>query len=175
RVADAPLVAGLVDDAHAVLERRSEKSGTSWGPESRAWEARVEAELLRWRWVADVDPPTLEALVAAWRRTESAFEAFAAPYELATVRTTLAEILGATGDTAGAQVLTKTALEVAEQLGARPLLRRLGQAAAAPASAAPDRSRPTLTPREAEILALVAEGRTNGEIGRQLFISTKTV
>ncbi len=25
------------------------------------------------------------------------------------------------------------------------------------------------------MLALVAEGRTNGEIGRQLFISTKTV
>ena len=32
-----------------------------------------------------------------------------------------------------------------------------------------------LTPREAEILALVAEGRSNGEIGKQLFISTKTV
>ena len=33
----------------------------------------------------------------------------------------------------------------------------------------------TLTPREGEILALVAEGRSNGEIGKQLFISTKTV
>ena len=33
----------------------------------------------------------------------------------------------------------------------------------------------TLTPRETEILALVAEGRTNGEIGKQLFISAKTV
>ena len=32
-----------------------------------------------------------------------------------------------------------------------------------------------LTARELEVLALVAEGRTNGEIGRQLFISTKTV
>jgi len=173
RVADAPLVAGLVDDAHAVLERRNEKSGTSWGPESRAWEARVEAELLRWRWVADVDPPTLETLVDAWRRTESGFEAFAAPYELATVRATLAEILAATGDPAGAQTLTKAALEVAEQLGARPLLRRLGQTATAPAPSSPARA--ALTPRESEILALVAEGRTNGEIGRQLFISTKTV
>jgi DNA-binding NarL/FixJ family response regulator len=40
------------------------------------------------------------------------------------------------------------------------------------------RSAPTavsLTPRESEILARVAQGRTNGEIGRQLFISTKTV
>ena len=33
----------------------------------------------------------------------------------------------------------------------------------------------SLTPRETEILALVAEGRTNGEIGKQLFIATKTV
>lgn len=31
-----------------------------------------------------------------------------------------------------------------------------------------------VTPREAEVLALVAEGRTNGEIGAALFISTKT-
>jgi DNA-binding NarL/FixJ family response regulator len=32
-----------------------------------------------------------------------------------------------------------------------------------------------LTPREQEILALVAAGRSNGEIGKQLFISAKTV
>ena len=33
----------------------------------------------------------------------------------------------------------------------------------------------SLTPRETEIVRLVAQGRTNGEIGKQLFISTKTV
>jgi DNA-binding NarL/FixJ family response regulator len=62
---------------------------------------------------------------------------------------------------------------VAEQLAARPLLSRLGRIAPAPVPHGATRS--TLTPRESEILALVAEGRTNGEIGRQLFISTKTV
>jgi DNA-binding CsgD family transcriptional regulator len=175
RLADAPLVAGLVDDAHAVLERRSDKSGTTWGPESRAWEARVEAELLRWRWVADVEPPTLPALVDVWRRAEAGFEAFAAPYELATVRATLAEILVAAGDPAGAQPLVEAARDVAERLGAEPLLRRLGQEAPRPSGGAPGQVGVALTPRESEILALVAEGRTNGEIGRQLFISTKTV
>jgi DNA-binding CsgD family transcriptional regulator/tetratricopeptide (TPR) repeat protein len=173
RLADAPLVAQLVDDAHGVLERRSDKTGTSWGPESLAWEARVEAELLRWRWVADIDPPSLEALVASWRHAEACFVTFAAPYELATVRATYAEILTATGDPAGAQPLTEAAAEVAEQLAARPLLSRLGRIAPAPVPHGATRS--TLTPRESEILALVAEGRTNGEIGRQLFISTKTV
>ena len=32
----------------------------------------------------------------------------------------------------------------------------------------------TLTAREHEVLALLAEGRTNGQIGRALFISPKT-
>ena len=31
-----------------------------------------------------------------------------------------------------------------------------------------------LSPREIEVLRLVAEGRTNGEIGRELFVTTKT-
>jgi DNA-binding NarL/FixJ family response regulator len=31
-----------------------------------------------------------------------------------------------------------------------------------------------LTPREAEVLELVAHGLTNGQIGERLFISTKT-
>jgi DNA-binding CsgD family transcriptional regulator len=32
-----------------------------------------------------------------------------------------------------------------------------------------------LSPREREVLALIAEGRTNREIGERLFISQKTV
>jgi DNA-binding CsgD family transcriptional regulator len=175
RASDAAVVSGLVDDAHAVLQRRNEKAGTSWGPESLAWESRVEAEQLRWRWVADVDPPSQHELVDAWRDTESRFETLAAPYELAAVRATLAEILTATGDPTGAEAATKAALDVAEQLGAAPLLRRLGRTMAPAAAPARARARVTLTPRESEILALVAEGRSNGEIGRQLFITTKTV
>jgi DNA-binding CsgD family transcriptional regulator len=173
RATDAVTVAGLAADAEAVLTRRDEKSGSTWGPESRAWEARVEAELLRWRWAADVDPPSQQELVEAWHDTESLFETFGAPYELAAARATLVEILTATGDAAGAEATRKAAVAVAEELGARPLLRRLGHAERP--QAATRTARVALTPRESEILALVAQGRSNGEIGRQLFISTKTV
>ena len=54
------------------------------------------------------------------------------------------------------------------------LLAELTAQGSAPATGAAAETA-VLTPREAEILALVAEGRTNGEIGKQLFISTKTV
>jgi DNA-binding NarL/FixJ family response regulator len=57
---------------------------------------------------------------------------------------------------------------VANDLGAAPLLEELGVVRAGADVG-------LLTPRESEILALVASGRSNPEIGKQLFISAKTV
>jgi DNA-binding NarL/FixJ family response regulator len=45
----------------------------------------------------------------------------------------------------------------------------------APRPAAPQRAFPELTEREAEVLSLVAEGKSNQEISRQLYVSLKTV
>jgi len=45
----------------------------------------------------------------------------------------------------------------------------------APSSAAPKRAFPELTEREEEVLSLVAQGKSNQEISRQLFVSLKTV
>jgi DNA-binding NarL/FixJ family response regulator len=45
----------------------------------------------------------------------------------------------------------------------------------APRSTAPQRAFPELTEREEEILTLVAQGKSNQEISRQLFVSLKTV
>ncbi len=146
----------------------------SRGPEYRLWVARRTAEHLRWRWLAQVDPPSSEELVDAWRAAEEAAQAYGSVPEIAQTRVRLAAVLRAAGDATGARVAADLAREAAHALGAQPLLAELTALGSAPAPAtAVDAA--TLTPREAEILALVAEGRSNGEIGKQLFISTKTV
>ena len=88
------------------------------------------------------------------------------------MRARFASLLTATGDLDEAREQAAAMAETARSLGATPLLSLVEPVAPAPAAPGP---RATLTPRESEILALVAEGRSNGEIGRQLFISTKTV
>lgn len=80
-------------------------------------------------------------------------------------------------DPAGATAWAKAALATFERIGATSkvsetagLLRELGIAThPGPRTSAP------LTQREAEILALVAQGLTNREIGQRLYISPKTV
>jgi len=137
-----------------------------------AWNLRLEAEAPRFRWLAG-DPPDDDVLVKAWRAAEEAFDAFGDVYQLAVVRVGLATILRAAGDAAAAREVADQAREAAHDLGAQPVVDQLTALGSRRArqSAGSD----TLTAREAEILALVAEGRSNGEIGKQLFISTKTV
>ena len=92
---------------------------------------------------------------------------------IARAQTVLAGILRTTGDQAGAREVADKARATAHRLGAQPLLDELKAIGSAPTRG--DTASDTLTPREREILALVAEGRSNGEIGKRLFISTKTV
>lgn len=164
------VVDDLATQGRAVVERYS-GNANHWGPEGRAWAARLEADVLRWHWLTGTADPDPEPLVSAWRDAEAAFVAFGHVYELAVVRATYAEILRATGDAPAARAIADQARETARALGARPLLDRLGPGyRTTPRDQVSD-----LTPREEEVLALVAQGRTNGEIGKQLFISTKTV
>ena len=135
--------------------------------EGRAWVARVDAEHQRAHWAAGGDVP-VEALVARWHEVVDLFTEHGDPYEVARARGRLAEVLLAAGDKGALEVLG-SAREVARSLRAGPLTEWLDRLAPRRPRAAT-----TLTAREAEVLALVAEGRSNGEIGRVLFISTKT-
>jgi DNA-binding CsgD family transcriptional regulator/tetratricopeptide (TPR) repeat protein len=157
------------------------------GVEGRAWLARARADHARLHWLAGVEPPQLDELVRLWEAALAGFEEFRHEFELARSRARLAAVLVAAGDAAAARRHADAAREVAERLGAAPLLHELalsgaGRPARGDRPAGTSRRRKAseaaadqLTPREAEVLALVAQGRTNGEIGRQLFISTKTV
>jgi DNA-binding CsgD family transcriptional regulator/tetratricopeptide (TPR) repeat protein len=160
-------------DGHGVIDQQVDR-GVFWGPEGKAWGRRLEAEFLHWRWLAGQDAPPYDDLVAAWRETVALFEEFGHVPELAQCRIRLAAVLRASGDLTGAREVADLARATAHQLGAQPMLdalRALGTSPVRSDAGGTD----ALTPRETEILALVADGRSNGEIGKQLFISAKTV
>ena len=111
-----------------------------------------------------------------WEAAVSGFERFGNVFELARSRTRLAAVLRAAGDAEAASRQLQLARTTAHRAGGRPAdATRSGPSARPAATPSGDAPVEALTPREVEVLALVAEGRTNGEIGRQLFISTKTV
>ncbi len=175
--AEREVFAGHVDrlhaDGHTVLERYTDPSD-HWGPEGRAWVRRLDAETLRARWLAGVDAPEAGVLVETWRETEKLFEDFGHVPELTAVRVTLAGILRATGDVAAARETGDRAREAARKLGAQSLLDALTASGAASATRV-EPELDALTARELEILRHVAEGRSNGDIAKLLFISPKTV
>lgn len=124
-----------------------------------------------------------------WGEAVATWDAIGFPYAAAYARYRLAESALAAGHQEQAEVALRAAWDTAHRLGAVPLASALdGLARRAriqvgdPASprARPGLVRPGgadergLTPREREVLALVAEGHTNRQIGEALFISQKT-
>jgi DNA-binding CsgD family transcriptional regulator len=105
------------------------------------------------------------------RRAWAGWHGLDAPYEAARVRVLVGLACRALGDEEGAAMELDAARWVFDQLGAVPDLARVT-----------DLARPTpgsppapLTAREAEVVRLVARGRTNREIAAELFISDRTV
>jgi DNA-binding CsgD family transcriptional regulator/tetratricopeptide (TPR) repeat protein len=149
--------------------------GRPLGPESVAWLARSQASDGRLRWLCGLDPLPLEDLVARWSAAVEGFEALGHVYETARSRARLAAVLQASGHSGEAAAEVAAARRVARQLGAAPLLAELALLGDAGRSGGTTHDPVSLTAREAEVLALVAEGRSNREIAQQLFISIKTV
>jgi DNA-binding CsgD family transcriptional regulator/tetratricopeptide (TPR) repeat protein len=157
------------------------------GPEGRAWLCRARAELTR---LAGPDPAAWSAVVEAFSyevsppggaRAGDAGEALPG-YRQAYALLRRAEALLAAGEAHGVvEPELRAALAAAERLRAVPLagaVRRLGERAGVrlePLADARPREPAPLTPRERSVLALVAGGRTNRQVGAELFISEKTV
>jgi DNA-binding NarL/FixJ family response regulator len=141
---------------------------------------RTQAELSRLEGASD--PQRWHAAQDAWQQLER-------PFQAAYARFRHAESLLATGaPRSQAEKALSPAHQVATTLGAPPVRRevellaargrlRLTEPGGAPEAPTPPPS-PTgslgMTRRETEVLSLVAEGRTNRQIGRELFITEKT-
>jgi DNA-binding CsgD family transcriptional regulator/tetratricopeptide (TPR) repeat protein len=147
-------------------------------PNAGGWLALAEAEHGRAR--GEQRPEAWAHAAAAWDRVEC-------PPLAAYCRWREAETLVAAGaPRAEAESALRQAYSVAVRIGAKPLaaeLELLGQRArlepAPPDAGSPDGTRKLeellgLTPREAEVLTLVARGSTNREIAAALVISVKT-
>ncbi|MGA6225615.1 helix-turn-helix transcriptional regulator [Streptomyces umbrinus] len=148
---------------------------TPQGPEGLAWLARAEAEWARACARPD-DGPGVELSVGAWEKAVAAF-GYGDVYEQARCQLRLAETLLVAERRDEAAAHARTARDTAVRLGAVPLLDeverliRRGRLAETPSTA--DRV-PLLTARENDVLLLLSRGRTNRQIGEELFISGKT-
>jgi DNA-binding CsgD family transcriptional regulator len=143
----------------------------------------ARAEAARVRHAAGDPPPD----PAAWAAPAETFESLALPFPAAYARLREAEAWLLRGERDAAGVALSASAERARAMGAAGLLEeaealarrgrlRTEAAVASPVQADGDdpAARLGLTPRELEVLLLVAEGRTNKEIGATLFMSEKT-
>jgi len=103
------------------------------------------------------------------RRAFYVWQRLGAPYEEARSRVALSRACRALGDSEGARLSLEAARTLFEELGAAHDLAELDHRRTAAKSAR------SLTPRELEVLRLVATGKTNRMIAEHLQLSEKTV
>ena len=170
---DAAVAAALT---HAeLLIARVRACAEDGGPLEQAFLENAEAD--NCRAAGQDDPERYAAAARAW-------EELGRPYRAARALWRQAEALVAEGDREAAAAPVRDALAITERLGAtwlggeleslvaRGRLRARGDANGAGEAA--DDEPFGLTPRERQVLALVAAGATNREIGKQLYMAEKT-
>ncbi|HEX7126490.1 MAG TPA: response regulator transcription factor, partial [Thermodesulfobacteriota bacterium] len=159
------LAAGDVRDARGAcreLEETARRTGTSVLG-AMAAHARGAVEL------ADGHP---RAALGPLRRAWQVWREVEAPYLAARVRELAGLACRALGDDDGARLELDAARATFERLGAAPDLARVDSPTG---HARPARDRHGLSPRELEVLRLMATGRTNRSIADELCVSEKTV
>ncbi|MEV4890794.1 AAA family ATPase [Nonomuraea sp. NPDC055795] len=118
--------------------------------------------------------------LVAWDAAAEAWAGLRQPYQEARALAGAARAAHAAGARKDAAERLTRARERAEQLGARTLLAELDAFARRARIAVADEPEPQgpqfgLTARELEVLRLLTDGKSNREIGGELFISVKTV
>jgi DNA-binding CsgD family transcriptional regulator/tetratricopeptide (TPR) repeat protein len=111
------------------------------------------------------------AALVALRHAWQVWHELGAPYDAARARVLVALACRALGDDDAAAMELEAARDVFAELGAAPELARVETLSRTAKPEAPG----GLTPREMEVLTLVAAGKTNRAIAADLFISEKTV
>ena len=161
--ADAALAAGDLDAARTAADELDAVAGDSDALVLAASAATVRGSLL----LAGGDVP--DALTSL-RRANALWQDLKLPYEGARARTAYGIALRAAGDEDDARLEFRAALATFERLGA------VGDAAEASDLLGGPKALPRgLTAREAEVLRLVASGKTNRDIAVELVISEHTV
>ncbi|GAA2435924.1 LuxR family transcriptional regulator [Actinomadura vinacea] len=134
------------------------------GPAQEAYRLAFEAEATRVR--GEADPAVWDAAAAAW-------EALGRPFERAEALLGAADAALARGEHDPAAERLDRAARLAAELAAHPLRARIEETGLRVRRR--DEAAPLgLTPREFEVLRLVAEGQSNREIAAALVISVKT-
>ena len=196
------LAEGRVDDAVAAIEREIAAAEDDRVRRARVYAAFVEIMLAAdevdaagagvdelEEIAADFDSTYLEAVAAegrgavllasgdparaseVLRQAWQMWRALDAPYETAQVRLRMARARRELGDHDAADMELDAAAQVFKRLKAAPALVRVSELSRRPEQATPG----GLTPREVEVLQLVATGATNREVADALVISEKTV
>jgi len=170
---EAERIALVQADMHVA---RADAAAGREGPLEVAWVLMARAE--RTRAAGAADPAAYAAAAEAWTRVER-------PYPAAVLRFREAEAHVHAGDRDAAAATARAAREAAAELGAGWLRGEVdGLAARARLALGDDRREPEpepetddpfgLTPRERQVLELVARGATNREIGAEPFMAEKT-
>jgi DNA-binding CsgD family transcriptional regulator len=159
----------------AAMAERVGLAATDGGPVLAAQHAMADAELAR---AEGSDDPEL------WSAAAAAFGDVERPYFAAYARWREAAALAAARERERAEEAAAAALEGARRLGSRWLVRELEsliararlrvEGAPEPSAEAEAEDPFGLTAREREVLALVAAGATNREVGERLHMAEKT-